>query len=226
MTFYIEPFIPIHFASINTQGKLWGHTKFWYPSRDWLGWRCSSEDPYTSGLWQVCYSSGQARGTLLLPHLPYPWETLEGVLRKRPFIINLRDLAWSWIPGTSPGTTPGIPSKFMTSFVRTLLSPTLLVPSTHPLLKNMKTDCVPHQGCNFTCQFECWWGTYHFNNTYSPITLTNISFINLVFIFRCSSSPINPVYVRRVDFSDLVFSLSSHRHSYIGLVFSSRFLDS
>ncbi len=33
------------------------------------------------------------------------------------------------------------------------------------------------------------------------------------FIFRCSSSPNNPVYVRRVDSSDLVFSLSSHRHS-------------
>jgi hypothetical protein len=49
----------------------------------------------------------------------------------------------------------------------------------------------------------------------SPITLTNISFINLVLIFRCSSSPRNPVYVRRVDFSDLVFSLSSHRHSYL-----------
>jgi hypothetical protein len=37
--------------------------------------------------------------------------------------------------------------------------------------------------------------------------------INLVFILRCSSSPSNPVYVRRVDFSVLVFSLSSHRHS-------------
>jgi hypothetical protein len=34
------------------------------------------------------------------------------------------------------------------------------------------------------------------------------------------------VYARRVDFSALVFSLSSHRHSYIGLIFSSRFLDS
>jgi hypothetical protein len=34
----------------HTQGKLPGHTKFWYPSRDWLGWRWSSEDPYTPGL--------------------------------------------------------------------------------------------------------------------------------------------------------------------------------
>ncbi len=49
---------------------------------------------------------------------------------------------------------------------------------------------------------------------YSPITLTDISFINLDFIFRCSSSPSNPMYESRVDFSVLVFSLSSNRHSY------------
>jgi hypothetical protein len=36
----------------------------------------------------------------------------------------------------------------------------------------------------------------------------------------------NPEYSRCVDFSSLVFSLLSHRHSYIGLVFRSRFLDS
>ncbi len=34
------------------------------------------------------------------------------------------------------------------------------------------------------------------------------------------------MYERRVDSSDLVFSLSSHQHSYIGLVFRSRFIDS
>jgi hypothetical protein len=33
-------------------------------------------------------------------------------------------------------------------------------------------------------------------------------------------------YVRCVDSSSLVFSLSSHRHSYIGLVFTSLFIDS
>ena len=43
--------------------------------------------------------------------------------------------------------------------------------------------------------------------------------------FRGSSSPNNSVYVRHVDSSPLGFSLSSHRHSYIGLVFSSRFID-
>ncbi len=52
----------------------------------------------------------------------------------------------------------------------------------------------------------------------SPLTLGNFPSINLVFIFRCSSSPRNPVYPRRVDSSVLVFSLSSHRHSFIGLV--------
>jgi hypothetical protein len=35
----------------------------------------------------------------------------------------------------------------------------------------------------------------------------------------------NPVYVRHVDSSTLVFSLSLYRHSYIGLVSSSRFID-
>jgi hypothetical protein len=51
-----------------------------------------------------------------------------------------------------------------------------------------------------------------------------LSSINLVSIFRCSSPPINPVYTRRVDPSALVLSLSSHRHSYIGLLFSSHFI--
>ncbi len=64
------------------------------------------------------------------------------------------------------------------------------------------------------------------SKTHTHPSLANISSINLVFVFRCSSSPSNPVYARRADFSALVFSLSSHRHSYIGLVFSSRFLDS
>ncbi len=33
------------------------------------------------------------------------------------------------------------------------------------------------------------------SRSHSPITLQNISFINLVSIFRCSSPPCNPVYV-------------------------------
>jgi hypothetical protein len=43
---------------------------------------------------------------------------------------------------------------------------------------------------------------------------------------RCDERLINPVYVRRVDSSALIFSLSSHRHSLIGLVFKSYFIDS
>jgi hypothetical protein len=61
--------------------------------------------------------------------------------------------------------------------------------------------------------------------TNSPITLANLSFINLVSIFRCSSSPCHPVYVRRVDPSVLPYSLSSHRHSHISLLFIFRFID-
>jgi hypothetical protein len=89
----------------------------------------------------------------------------------------------------------------------------------------IKSRQHPRQGCSFTYQLKYWWGAYHFKNIYSPITLANISSINLVSIFRCSSSPSNPVCPSRVDSSTLVFSLSSHRHSYIGLVFSSRFID-
>jgi hypothetical protein len=56
--------------------------------------------------------------------------------------------------------------------------------------------------------------------------------INLTYIINnkqpkkvSSSSTSNSVYARRVDSSALVFSLSSHRHSYIGLVCNSRFID-
>ena len=62
------------------------------------------------------------------------------------------------------------------------------------------------------------------SKSHSPNTLTNLSFINLVSIFRGSSPSSNPVYARRVDPSVLAFSLSSHRYSFIGLLFSSRFI--
>ncbi len=48
----------------------------------------------------------------------------------------------------------------------------------------------------------------------------------LLTFFRCSSSKTNPVYGRRVNSFVLVCSLSSHRHSYIPLIFGSRFIDS
>ncbi len=51
----------------------------------------------------------------------------------------------------------------------------------------------------------------------------NFSFVNLVFIFRCSSSTTDPVYERRVNL--LVCSVPLHRHSYIGFN-SFRFIDS
>ncbi len=56
------------------------------------------------------------------------------------------------------------------------------------------------------------------SQSHSPITLVNLSSIYLFSIIRCSSPPNNPVYARRVDPSDLDFSLSSHRHSYKGLL--------
>jgi hypothetical protein len=58
---------------------------------------------------------------------------------------------------------------------------------------------------------------------HSPFTLANFSIVSLVFIFRCSSTTTNPVCERRVNL--LVYSLSLHRHSYIGfiLAFASSF---
>jgi hypothetical protein len=52
----------------------------------------------------------------------------------------------------------------------------------------------------------------------------NLSSINLVSIFGCSSFPRNPVYERRVDFSALAL-VFHHTDSYISLLFSSRFID-
>ena len=86
------------------------------------------------------------------------------------------------------------------------------------------TDFFAVSGVQLAQQYR--WGVYHFKNTYSPITLGNISSINLVSIFRCSSSAHNSVNPRRVNSSTLVCSLSLHRNSYIGFVFSSRFNDS
>ena len=48
--------------------------------------------------------------------------------------------------------------------------------------------------------------------------------MNLVSIFRCSSSPCNPVYASRVDPSILAFSLSLHRHPHICIPFTYRFI--
>jgi hypothetical protein len=48
------------------------------------------------------------------------------------------------------------------------------------------------------------------SKSHTHITLANLSFVNLVFIFRCSSPSCNPVYARHVDPSALAFSLSSH----------------
>jgi hypothetical protein len=49
---------------------------------------------------------------------------------------------------------------------------------------------------------------YLISFSHSPITLTNISVINLVSIFRCSSSKTNSVYVRRGNSLVLGCSLS------------------
>jgi hypothetical protein len=55
------------------------------------------------------------------------------------------------------------------------------------------------------------------DKTYSNVS----SIVNLVSIFRCSSSTVHPVYVRRVTSLVLVCSHSSHRHSYTSYLYLS-----
>ena len=78
--------------------------------------------------------------------------------------------------------------------------------------------------------WESWFtfpGTKIFNFVLSAQLVLSLNTYSLTSsLSKCIFSSIFPVYPRRVDFSSLVFSLSSHQHSYIGLVFSSRFLDS
>ncbi len=53
--------------------------------------------------------------------------------------------------------------------------------------------------------------------------ISNLDFYS--YRLRIKVWQVHPGYVRHVDSSSLGFSLSSHRQSYIGLVFSSRFID-
>jgi hypothetical protein len=76
------------------------------------------------------------------------------------------------------------------------------------------------------CMCDCVHNHYQLKSKIGNIlNSANLSSINLVSIFRCSSHPHNPVYVKCGDPSDLSFSLSSHRHSYISLLFNSHFID-
>ena len=56
---------------------------------------------------------------------------------------------------------------------------------------------------------------------YSPLTLSNITPLNLVSIFRCDRPPNNPVFEHN---SVLVFSLSLYRHLFVYILLSSRFI--
>ncbi len=77
-----------------------------------------------------------------------------------------------------------------------------------------------HQDCRSTDCIEYWWSPVPSKSHTHP----SHSQTSRLLTFRCSSPPHNPVYVRRVDPSALAFGLSSHRHSYISLLFTSRFI--
>ena len=59
---------------------------------------------------------------------------------------------------------------------------------------------------------------------HSPLTLSNLSPFNIVSIFRYPRTPCSPVYARLLDLSALAFSLSLHRHPYICIPCSFRFI--
>jgi hypothetical protein len=100
----------------------------------------------------------------------------------------------------------------------------------HPSLLNSRLrlliSLLLFLGTSILSVFPRMGGSGALSVAHSPLTLANFLSINLVSVFRCSSSTTNPVSERRIDSSVLVFSLSLHRYSYIGLLFSSRFIDS
>jgi hypothetical protein len=53
-----------------------------------------------------------------------------------------------------------------------------------------------------------------FTSDNKQITLVYVRNLVSIMIYRCPSSPRNPVYVRRVDPSVLTFSLTLHRHPH------------
>jgi hypothetical protein len=69
-------------------------------------------------------------------------------------------------------------------------------------------------------------GLFHFRRAAFAQQLKNRVVLALIKVATLRITfNLDGTYTRRVDSSDLVFSLSSHRHSYIGLVFSSHFID-
>jgi hypothetical protein len=74
-----------------------------------------------------------------------------------------------------------------------------LSPRDCPESAQVKMWTATRKDCCFTCYPQSRWRTYRISFSHSPITFTNISVINLVSIFRCSSSKTNSVYARRVN---------------------------
>ena len=84
-----------------------------------------------------------------------------------------------------------------------------------PITAQSKSRQHPRQGGSSPCQFKYRRRTHHITTTYSPISLTDVVFINFVSIFRCSSSVHNRVHASRVDSSTLVSSYLVFHHTEI-----------
>ncbi len=146
-------------------------------------------------------------------------------------------LVWLWwkhrVCGLqSPWTSHfGLSYRFLVSFVHVVPHRFKILPSYFFLrVRSTWSDTC----CVFILPFHGFCAHHSFNVTPSfpwsssffillkintrTVNISNLSSINLVSIFRCSSPPHNLVYGRRVDPSALAFSLSSHRHSYTSSV--------
>ena len=86
----------------------------------------------------------------------------------------------------------------------------------------------PGEGFGFSFRLGCQQGYHRVWIVCGPIGFVDVLFVDLIFFYRCFQFVLSctPVHARRVDSSVLCFGLSSHRHSYVGFVFTSRFIDS
>jgi hypothetical protein len=160
-------------------------------------------------------------GITSMPPIPYPpFQPIECILLRRGNLTTSSVLKCKKNCGSLQGPCPGTWSKvIVNSFpVNTKkLHGTVI----QPVASRSRHECVTITHSPMS----------HPNLSSIKLSLSryiinrNFSSINLVFIFRCSSSPRNPVYVKCVGPTDLDFSFSSYRHSHVSFLFTSLFLD-
>ncbi len=121
------------------------------------------DEVWSASLWQTFFD--MTMGTQIPVIVEKPLETCGCILAG-----SFNWMRWETISVLVPLIR--VPKRLMTERLSNWL--TFSVPRGVLGLPERKSRQHPHQGSSFTCQFECWWGTYHFKNTHSPITLADI----------------------------------------------------